>query len=535
VAFGPHRALRRLVLVPAAVAAFIGTPAVALEPAETARILAGLEPAPAGLSPLARPMIAPYARAVSERWQAYQRRIGEPMRAWARTEIGDATGGRVFYPLSGPDFISVQQLYPDAVHFVLVALQRADPPPPLDRYSPRELSEFLGRFRLAWERVSSLGFFRTEDLDADADETGIRIGVTGPLMAFAARAGYEIVSVDPVRLSADGADLEPRAGDRSSRGTWESVRLTLAKEGRTVLLDYVRMDLSDANLSRHGASRTWLESAAAHPTVLKAASHLPQRPHFSILRNAVLARAPSLWQDETGIDYALLAREFEVTLYGLFTKPHALFSPGSQRALAAAYAEQSLRVRPLGFRVGYEKESGSSVQVAVRLASMVEAPSGARHAAIASAQAPGLRHKALSGAAAAPGAEASAALEREIQALEARIARQLERLAARPRKAFVGGRTEEEPFGDYVQYVRKHLMASAPKGVPSVGRAALISLSIGGDGQLQAVEFDRSSGSTAFDRRLRAAARQLGPFAPLPQPLRERADVLVITFQIPDP
>jgi hypothetical protein len=507
-------ALRRLVLVPAAAAAFVAPATVALEPAETARILAGLEPAPAGLSPLARPMIEPYARAVSERWQDYQRHIGEPMRAWARSEIGDAAGGRVFYPLSGPDFITVQQLYPDAAHFVLVALQHADPPPPLEHYSPRELSEFLRRFRLGWERFARLGFFRTPDLDADAEESGIRIGVTAPLMAFAARAGYEIVSVDPVRVSPDGADLEPRAGGRSARGTWESVRLTLAKEGRAVLLDYVRMDLSDAALSRHRASRTWLESAAAHPTVLKAASHLPQRPHFSMLRQAVLARAPSLWQDETGIDYALLAREFDVTLYGRFTKPHPLFLPGSQDALAAAYARQPPRVRPLGFRVGYEKESGSSVQVAVRLA----------------------RPVAGSVAPAAPTARfgTATALAREIQELEARVARQLERLAARPRKAFVGGRTDKEPFADYVRYVRKHLMASAPKGLPPGGRAALMTLSIGGDGKLHAVEVDRSSGSTAFDRRLRAAAGQLGPFAPLPEPLRERADVLVITFQIPD-
>jgi len=499
VASRPHRALRWLVTAAAASATVVSTSVAALEPNATARILAGLNEAPAALGPNARPMIRQHARAISERWETYQRRIGEPMRDWARMEVGAAGGAPVFYPFSGPDFVTVEQLYPDAARFVLVAIQRAGPPPALDRYSPRELSELLAKLQAAWDRFARLGFFRTQDL-----ESGVRIEVTGLLMAFAARAGYEVVSVDPVRVSADGADLEPRPGDRSSRAAWESVRLTLAKAGRTVLLDYVRLDLSDASLSRQRADRAWLEAMAGHRTVVKAASHLLQRPHYAILRDAILASAPSIWQDETGIDYAQLAREFDVTLYGRFTKSNRLFTPGSQHALAAAYARQPELVRPLGFRVGYEKASGSSVQVAVRAAN---------------------GH---------PREASSASLERQIQALEARVAKQTEHLAAQPRKAYVGGLTDEAPFADYVQGVRKRLIASAGGGASPPGRPALLALSIGRDGVLRDVDIDRSSGSPAFDRQLRAAARRVGAFAPLPEAVRERAEVLVIVFQIPD-
>jgi TonB family protein len=486
----------------------------ALDPAETARVLAGLEPAPQGLSALARPLINPYARAVSERWQEYQRRIGDPMRAWARAELESAAGEAVFYPFSGPDFPTVQQLYPTAGRFVLVANQRADPPPPLDRYSPQELSAFLALFRAGWERFARLGFFLTKDLDADASLPGVRVGVTGTLMAFAARAGYDVVAVDPVRLNAAGTDLEPAPGIRANRGTWESVRITLAKDGRIVLLDYVRMDLSNAYLARHQASRAWLEDASANRTVLKSASHLPQHPQFSIVRNAIVARAPAIWQDETGIEYDTLARTHAVALYGRFTRPHRLFSPDAQRSLAAAYERERGRTKPLGFRVGYEKEAGPSVQVAVRRLP-VEAE--------ASTPAPQ----------ATPPASA-ATLERQILALQAQLEQGLRRVAAWPRRVFVGGRTADAPYAEYVQSVRSRIAATAPNGATQGGRYALLSVFIGADGVLQDVEIDRASGSPAFDRRVRAAARDAAPFPPLPPPVRDRADVLVITFQFPD-
>lgn len=503
-------ALRARILVLGTLLAI--APAAALEPGETARVLAGLEPAPPGLSRLARPLIHPYARDVSGLWQEYQRRIGDPMRAWAGVELEDPAGETVFYPFSGPDFPTVQQLYSNAGRFVLVANQRADPPPPLARYSPQELSAFLAMSRTAWERFVRLGFFLTKDLDADAGLPGIRIGVTGSLMAFAARAGYDVVTVDPVRLNADGTDLETAPGDRANRSTWESVRITLVKDGRRVLLDYVRMDLSDAHLARHRASRVWLEGVSANRTVLKSASHLPQHPQFSIVRNAIATRAPSIWQDETGIDYDVLARSHEVALFGRFTKPHRLFSPGAQRSLAVAYERG--RAKPLGFRVGYEKEAGSSVQLAVL---RTIAPATVR-AAAGRAQPP----------------VPAAALERQILALQVQLDERLKRSAVWPRRVFVGGRTADEPFAGYVQRVRSRIVATAPDAAARAGSLALMSVFIGADGALQSVEVDRASGSPAFDRKLRAAARDAGPFPPLPQPVRDRADVLVITFQFPD-
>ena len=61
-------------------------------------------------------------------WDYYQKTIGQPMSDWAKTEVRRAPGGTVFYPFSGPDFVTVSHLFPQADRFVMVAMQAAGEP-----------------------------------------------------------------------------------------------------------------------------------------------------------------------------------------------------------------------------------------------------------------------------------------------------------------------------------------------------------------------------------------------------------------------
>ena len=299
-------------------------------------------------------------------WTEYETRIGRPMRKWSCQELGRVGGGTVFYPFSGPDLPTPVQLFPDADRYVLVSLQKAEPPPPLDRMSPKELESYAADFRKAWKLYGALGFFRTEDLEAAENSPGPGIGVTGALMVFAVRLGFEVESVEPIKLDANANDVGPHNGDALSAETWESVRLTLRKGGRQVLVDYVRLDLRDGWVGKFAGAHGWIDRMSANPTLLKAASHLPEDPEFRIVRNSIHWNAPVIVQDETGIDYSALATDFTVRLYGKFTKPNGSFDPKLARSLVTAYRNSGSAVKPLPFRHGYEKNAGSAMQVAIR-------------------------------------------------------------------------------------------------------------------------------------------------------------------------
>ncbi len=66
------------------------------------------------------------------------------------------------------------------------------------------------------------------------------------------------------------AYVEFVGGDRLA-GTVVGVQTT--RDGRSVVVDYVRADLSDAGLAKAPAARTWIEGMAANPTI-----GVPSRP-----------------------------------------------------------------------------------------------------------------------------------------------------------------------------------------------------------------------------------------------------------------
>ena len=338
-----------------------------LKPDQTARTLAGLDVEAMSGDAARKKMLKGFAKNATEKWAKYWKQIGAPMTNWARAEVPHVKGETVFYPFSGPDFPTAVQLFPDAGRYVLVALQNAGPMPDLRGMPEKKFTAYMNVFKRGWDDFARRGFFRTDDLKADTKEgEGVLAGVTPVMMAFAAQLGFTVSDVIPMRIKADGTDLEPHPGARDAFDTWKSVRFEMKRaDGTRTVLDYVQLDISDGSLKKQENARKWLAVVAAHKTMTKAASHLMQKPFFAIIRDILLEHSPVIVQDETGVDYKDLVKGFTVALYGRFERAHKLFAAGVQQELAAAYKKRK-DVKALTFKFGYEKDKGSAVMIAKR-------------------------------------------------------------------------------------------------------------------------------------------------------------------------
>ncbi len=317
------------------------------------------------VGPQAHPAAFPFLtvdnkKIADESWAVYQKDHGQAMTEWAKTEIKFSGAGTVFYPFSGPDFVTVTQLYPDADRYVMVAMQAAGEPALLAPKSPDRAQHFQTKFLREWKRFAYNAFFITAELEADRFAKSAHIGITTILITFALYSGYDVAELYPIVYdSASGQFIK-------SAGPWTSVRLVLKKNGKTVALDYVSLDLSDQNLLVKESMRGWLSHMTQHPMLIKAASHLLQDGNFIVLRDMIVKNAPMVVQDETGVDYAHLKKIGSVALYGGFSLPFEQFSPHKQQSLAQAY-RQSTDLKPMPFAFSYNKEhERRSVQVVRR-------------------------------------------------------------------------------------------------------------------------------------------------------------------------
>jgi len=295
-------------------------------------------------------------------WAHYQSTIGEPLSAWVATVPNHEVTGTVFYPFSGPDFVTLTQMFPRADRYVMVALQPAGRPADPQAMPAARAHAFEQKFLNEWIKFSHLGFFRTLDLNADLKDEQAAIGVSTIIKTFAIFTGFEVLDAVPIAFNRESMTFEDVSTDR-----WQSVRFSLSKDGRPVTIDYISLDLSDGNLIQQPDLVSWMTRQASNPVLIKAASHLLQESYFSVLRNMLVDHATMIVQDETGLEYADLTRVGPVDLYGRFVRPHPLFNPNKQRTLALAYVEQAASLKDLPFAFSYNKdEDRNCLQVAIR-------------------------------------------------------------------------------------------------------------------------------------------------------------------------
>ncbi len=356
-----------MVAQPTGIPSSAGAVAVAADMKDTAAsvrnaaiLLAGQEPV-TGLPPtLAQsPRWAAFSKEVTTNWARYSQKIADPMSQWALAELPVAPN-TVFYPFSGPDFVTVHQLFPTAQRYVMVAMQNAERPLDLANLAPDLIDPSLAVLTSAWQHFGENGFYVTSYLEKYLYSTRANIGASTFIVSFLTLQGFEIERVVPIQVAADGS-LQELSPDMPR---WRSVRIQASKQGKSIVVDYLKIDLSNPGLQAAPQNLALIATLTKYPVLFKAASHLPQNVGFNMIANQVLADSPLIVQDETGLSYSTLIRAHQVALFGKFVVAHHSF-PSYHVDLAKAFAQRD-DTKPLNFRFGYFKDGNYALMVASR-------------------------------------------------------------------------------------------------------------------------------------------------------------------------
>ena len=123
----------------------------------------------------------------------------------------------------------------------------------------------------------------------------------------------------------------------------------------------------------------------------------------------------------------------------------------------------------------------------------------------------------------------------EIARLEAQISKNNDFYQKLPRRKFIGARTQEYRYAQYVEDWRVKVERIGNLNYPEQAKAQQVygklqlSVSIRANGSIENIEVSRSSGHAILDAAAMRIVKLAGPYAPLPPDIARDTDILTIT------
>jgi periplasmic protein TonB len=119
--------------------------------------------------------------------------------------------------------------------------------------------------------------------------------------------------------------------------------------------------------------------------------------------------------------------------------------------------------------------------------------------------------------------------------LEAQIAKDLKAYQQRPKRTFIGARTQEYRFAGYVEEWREKIEKVGTDNFPEAAKQKKLygqlqmTVGIKSDGSIESIEMNKSSGHRILDAAAERILQLAAPFKPFPPEIRKDTDVLHIT------
>lgn len=322
-------------------------------PNDIARFLAGMPvPEDSPLAPLTRdPAWQQHAAFFEKEFSKLTLGQLQRLHTWVGANLSEVTQPTpvAFYMFSGPDFLYVDQFFPNASVYVLCGKESIGPPP--DPLRIPNLSGALGNLENAMRSSLSTTYFITKNMKVDLHEQNLN-GVLPILYAFIARAGKSITNVTFGALSGNGAFEEAAPEKKGGSIPGVRIRYTDNQSGNSQTLYYFSTDISDGGIKSTPGFLRFCERLGVGSSFLKSSSYLMFEQGFATIRNFILGHSNRIVQDDSGIPLQYFdPNKWNLRLFGVYLGPIDLFKQHFQPRLQEIFRQGN--PPPLDFGFGY--------------------------------------------------------------------------------------------------------------------------------------------------------------------------------------
>lgn len=251
----------------------------------------------------------------------------------------------VYYMFSGPDFLYVDQFFPNGSVYIMCGKEEIGPAP--DPLRIVDLASAFQNLENAMKSALTTTYFITQDMKIDLQEQQLR-GVLPILYVFLARADKTIRQVTFLTLERDGTPRESRPG----RGGTPGVRIDYTDNGsgREQTVFYFTTDISDGGIGSNPGFMKFCDRHGLGFSFLKSSSYLMFEDGFARVRNFLLEHSKMIVQDDSGIPLSYFNRDkWNLRFFGTYVGPIDLFKKYYQPKLAELYQLSN----PPDFGIGF--------------------------------------------------------------------------------------------------------------------------------------------------------------------------------------
>ena len=334
---------------------------------DTAAFLAGMDVrAGSRLLPLTRQdEYRKYREQINQLWNEYKKLDLDNIASWRRNRVPSAASATLMYPFSGPDILNALAFFPGAERYIMIGLEPpGNVPDPLSLQGPA-LTAQLWKVKTALRTILQLNLFRTIEMMSDLKPDYFS-SITGIMMFFLARSGYEILDIHQVYIDRKGEVKSgtPLPAESEAGGVEFTFRKKIGAPLQTAR--FFSVDLSDGSLSMRRGFAGFLNGHRDFITFIKSASYLLSYDNFQILRNYLLANSRYVVQEDSGIPYKYFPEtDWTFSFYGTY-RVIAQFANRFQRDLDPVMKKRSAGPLPFSFGYGFVPEK-SNIMIAKRI------------------------------------------------------------------------------------------------------------------------------------------------------------------------
>ncbi|MCS6904976.1 MAG: hypothetical protein RML72_08670, partial [Bacteroidia bacterium] len=302
-------------------------------------------------------------------WQRKKTLLLDSLTAWAQIEMPDVhlLERTLFYPFSGPDFVTAFTICPNAPRYIFFGLEDEGILPDVRKMPKNRIPANLANIQKSLEDIMNLSFFVTRAMIQQLRGKEFN-GATPILILLMARCGNEVLDIKPIRLIKGGKKIYLSRPDSIRQTPSDSivtgVEISFRKKAGAPVqkLEYYSFDAQDLHLKyRKEDLIAYFMSLKPTTTYIKSASYLMHYLTYSLIRNTVLAVSDFILQDDSGIALRFFDKDtWKLTFYGVYTGPIAIFRDQFQRDLYQMYQKNAANIKPLPFGIGYKSVKGTS-------------------------------------------------------------------------------------------------------------------------------------------------------------------------------